>query len=105
MLPRRSRLPRNGFSAVRTIPRMHGTFLSLSFGKTPVATGYAVIVPKKAVKKSVARHLLKRRLRSLITPYIAAGFICLVTARAGADMRTFAELHEELFSLMQRIKR
>jgi ribonuclease P protein component len=88
---------------------VHSTHFSLSYGavnQNPVGTeawaigGSGVIVPKKAVKGSVVRHLLKRRLRALLLPYSSPSRIFIVSARAKADTLSYTELEHELSTLI-----
>lgn len=102
MLPRPLRLTRQGFSNTRGLKRVHSTHFSLSYGHVEVAGlgGSGVIVPKKAVKGSVARHLLKRRVRAVLLPYSNPSGIFIVSARAKADTLSYQELEGELSALI-----
>ncbi len=81
---------------------MHSTHFSLSYGNAEAAGlgGSGVIVPKKAVKSSVARHLLKRRLRAFLLPHSAPSRVFIVSARAKADTLSYKELESELSALI-----
>ncbi len=81
---------------------MHSTHFSLSWGTAEASGlgGSGVIVPKKAVRSAVARHLLKRRIRALILPHSTSSRILIVSVRAKADTLSYAELHHELSTLI-----
>ncbi|CAN5710321.1 hypothetical protein BH11PAT2_BH11PAT2_08670 [soil metagenome] len=102
MLPRPLRLTRQGFSNTRGLKRVHSTHFSLSYGKaeTEGLGGSGVIVPKKAVRSAVARHLLKRRLRAILLPYSTPSRTLIISARAKADTLSFGELQNELSALI-----
>jgi ribonuclease P protein component len=103
MLPRRRRLPRAGFSPTILNTRVSAAHLSLTYKKTPTLAGMAVIVSKKTVRLSVARHLLKRRIHAILRPWSNSNLACVVYARAGADTLPFSLLKQELEGLLQRI--
>ena len=67
------------------------------------AGGFAVIVPKKAAKLSVIRHLAKRRVSAAFLAVRPEGFLVSITLSAagaaarGAQLRTWcAELRERI---------
>lgn len=100
MFPRSLRLSRTGFEQSRGLPRAATPHFSISYGSSPKAAGIGVIVPKKAVKSSVERHLLKRRVREILREILkgqdASGTVIIVSARTGADTLPFDELKKEL---------
>ncbi|MDB5190015.1 MAG: Ribonuclease protein component [Parcubacteria group bacterium] len=102
MLPRPLRLTRQGFSNTRGLKRVHSAHFSLSYGnaETEGLGGSGVIVPKKVVKGSVDRHLLKRRLRAFLLPYSTPSRIFIVSARAKADTLSYKDLEHELSVLI-----
>jgi ribonuclease P protein component len=51
-----------------------------------------IVIGKKNIKKSVTRNLIKRRLRAILRPYLAADKKIVVVVGPGADILSFAEL-------------
>lgn len=103
MIPSRARLPRHGFGLLRTLPKAHSAHLTLAYGEGQPVSGAAVVVPKKAAKKAVFRHLLKRRLRALMAPYAAPDRTIVFFAKQGADTLPFPVLKEEAEALLARL--
>lgn len=104
MVPSRARLPRHGFSLLRTLPKAHSAHLTLAYGEGQPVSGVAVVVPKKAAKKAVSRHLVKRRLRSLLAPYAAPGRVLVFFTKSGADSLPFPTLSAEAGELLSRVR-
>ena len=66
----------------------------------PVAAkGCAVLVSKKVARTAPARHLLKRRILSIIRPWCESGEGLIISARSGAPALPFSTLKEELAQL------
>lgn len=66
--------------------------------------GYAVVVPKKAVRLSVARHTVKRRvLEALRTLPLPPALI--VYPRASAAALSYAETRAELAALLSKFEK
>ncbi len=65
----------------------------------------AVIVSKKVAKKSVGRHILKRRVRAAVRPWFAAhsGTSLLIYLRPGSESLTFADISNEINTLLGRL--
>lgn len=103
MLPRTRRLQREGFESARSLRRAASPHFSLSYGKAPGAGGAAVVVSKKVAKLAVSRHLLKRRVLSVIAPYVREDEALIVHARPGAAALPFPVLKDELVSLLSDI--
>jgi len=103
MLPRSLRLTRRGFEDNRGLRRAHSPHFLISHGPAATEGGSAVIVPKKAVKGAVARHLLKRRIRALLQPYSSPSHVIIVTAKTGANDLSYAQIHEELSPLLDSV--
>lgn len=103
MLPHRLRLTR------RTFPGREGGRLSspaFSIVTTPSRRGgCAVVVSKAVVKSSAGRHLLKRRLLSLLAPFCRPDRALVVYARGPASLLSFKALSEELLTLLTRLSR
>ena len=61
-----------------------------------------MVVAKKVARLSVSRHLLKRRVLSIIRPWCAPDRALVLYARPGSQMLPFPALKEELTDLMAR---
>ena len=103
MLPRSLRLTRRGFEENRGLRRAHSPHFFISYGPAASDGGSAVIVPKKAVKGAVARHLLKRRVRAIMKPYSAPERVIIVQAKSGAAELSFSQVQEELSPLLESV--
>lgn len=99
MFPRRKRLPRSAFPKALALGKRASSAHFLIFLPRE-AKGYAVVVPKKVARLSVARHALKRRvlaaLRSL--PTLPDGLIVFPKASAGSV--SYQEVRQELAELL-----
>jgi ribonuclease P protein component len=100
MLPKRLRLTRHDFPDARGLKRFQSRHFSLSYGEREASGGTAVVISKKVSPSSVARHLLKRRVISVLRPYVTDSRIFLIHARPGAAELPSAELTRELISLL-----
>jgi ribonuclease P protein component len=101
MLSRSHRLPRAGFEQMTGLRRSASRHFSISYANSSLISGGAVIVSKKIAKKSVDRHLLKRRVREIMRPWVIKGRVLVIHARTGADQLPFAEMQTELTTLLQ----
>ncbi|MBY0110909.1 ribonuclease P protein component [Patescibacteria group bacterium] len=91
----------------RTFPTAGARAASTHFSLTlaPAAPGHggcAVVVPKKVARLSVSRHLLKRRILSVMKPWCSPDFALVVYARTGTSSLSFKDLSHELSSLLTR---
>ena len=106
MIPRRLRLSRQDFESVlggSGLQRAQSPHFSIVYGPKPEGSGgCGVVVSKKVVKSSVARHLLKRRIREVIRPTCRIDAVLVVYARPGAPSLPFEELKSELSELLER---
>lgn len=102
MLPRRSRLSRVTFPGGRTGSRAASPHFSILWGGAK-SGGAAAVVSKKVARRSVDRHLLKRRMLAVIRPFAAEGRFLVVYARAGSPSLTYKALQEELSTLLIRV--
>jgi len=100
MLPRSRRLPRAGFEQAG-LTRAASPHFSISFGEGRPLKGGAVVVSKKVAKSSAGRHLLKRRVRETVRPWVLPGRALIIHARPGADQLPFPELKAELEALLR----
>lgn len=102
MLPKRLRLSRRQFPDTRGLKRASSLHFSVSYGESPEG-GVAVIISKKVARLAVSRHLLKRRVLSILRPYAIENRVLVVHARADAANIPFSELKDELISLIRSI--
>jgi ribonuclease P protein component len=102
-LPRRLRLSRAAFgAALGARGRAASEHFSITKGPT-LEGGAAVVISKKVAKRSVDRHLLKRRVLTILRPHISPRHSLVVYARAGAPALSFRTLKEELEILLSRV--
>lgn len=107
MLPKRRRIPRSDFPAdFRGAIVLHGEYLTLRTVPSPRATAarVSVVVSKKASRRAVDRHLVKRRVYDIaartknLSP---ASYVFF--AKAGAHEISFTALHDEAAELLARV--
>lgn len=101
MLPRRHRLSRATFPHGRDGSRAASPHFSLSWGVAR-SGGAAVVVSKKVARRSVDRHLLKRRMLAVMRPFVREDRFLVAYARTGAHTLPFKALKEELTALLIR---
>lgn len=100
------RLSRPDFSTVtqdHEAQRVTSPHFSVIF--SPKAHGVAVVVSKKVSKSSIGRHILKRRTRAAAREWYLkhqAGAL-LIYLRAGSESLTFADISNELATLLARV--
>ena len=100
MLSRPKRLSRTAFGQASTGKRAISAHFSVVVRKRPGQARGAAVVSKKVAKKSVDRHLLKRRVLAVLAPLLSEGFSVVVYARAGSPTLPFLVLSIELKALM-----
>jgi len=101
--PRRLRLTRAAFTSTsRSRKSVVGEHFSLSVNPS-LKGGAAAVISKKVAKRSVDRHLLKRRVLEALRPHIQEKVALIVYARAGAPTLSYRELKKELESLLSRV--
>ena len=61
------------------------------------------MISKKTAKLSVSRHLLKRRMLTVLRPWCSPSLSLIVYARAGSSALSFRELSQELEELVVRV--
>lgn len=103
MLPRRHRLPRRAFTSLRHAKRAETAHFSVLLLPSGAEGGCAAIVSKKVARLSVKRHLLKRRILSVMRPWCLTHLGIVVHARVGSDKLAFSEVKEELTTLLGRL--
>ncbi len=99
---RRIHLSRPDFTAVssdRAAQRLTSSHFSVTISNKGI--GLAVVVSKKVAKSSVARHLLKRRIREIVAPFSSDMSAVIVYARPGAALLPFSEIATEISTLLQ----
>ncbi len=96
------RLSRAHFAPTGPETRVASPHFSLSLRQAPETGGCAVVVSKKIAKLSVLRHLLKRRVLSVLKPYCAKDLALIVYARPGANALPYQVLKDELENLLER---
>lgn len=101
MLPRRLRLGRAEFAEAATGRRAQSAHFSVTVRKNTEKGGSAAVISKKVAKKSVDRHLLKRRILEVLRPYTNSSRSIVVFARAGSPSLPFKALKEELTALLK----
>ena len=82
--------------------RVASPHFSLSVREGQEKGGLAVVVPKKVAKLSVSRHLLKRRVLSLLAPWYSPTRIVMVFARPGSKELDYPALEKEITELLAR---
>lgn len=100
MLPRTKRLRRRSFPSGRPGFRASSPHFSLVTGPS-LQGGVAVVVSKKVARRSVDRHLVKRRIISLLSPWVDSKRYLVIYAREGSVTLPYRTLAEELTSLLQ----
>lgn len=103
MLPRLLRLSRKGFEQNRGLLRISSPHFVISYGPAQGEGGTGIIVPKKVIKGAVARHLLKRRIRTIVSPWSTKDRILIISARKDAHALPYQELEHELSSAFSSI--
>lgn len=101
MLSRRQRIPRRAFPT-RPQHREASVSFSLAYGK---GQGVAVVVSKAVAKRSVDRHLIKRRILSIVRPFVREDRYLVIYAKKPALTLSFKALSEELTGLLSRTLR
>ncbi len=73
---------------------------SLVWGSSNTGGG-AVVISKKVASRSVDRHLLKRRILSLIRPHCSESRFLVVYAKKGSSTLPFKEISKEITELLK----
>ncbi len=102
MIPRKLRLSRAHFAPTGPEKRLVSSHFSLSIRENQAEGGCAVVVSKKVSKLSVGRHLLKRRVLSVLAPWCLSTRILIVYARPGSQTLPYPALQSELTELLAR---
>jgi ribonuclease P protein component len=101
MTKRRMHLSRTDFTAVtadRSAKRLTSAHFSVTISNAGIGT--AVVVSKKVAKSSVQRHLLKRRVREAVAPFISNMQAFIVYARAGSAALPYSDIVTELSTIL-----
>lgn len=99
MLPQAKRLTRDDFTQVTKGKRAITGHFSLSYKQSPFSKG-AVVVSKKVAKKATERHLLKRRVLSVLSKDMPPKTAVIVYARAGSATIPFSTIKTEITELL-----
>ena len=99
MLPRTKRLSRESFDTIAAGKRAISAHFSVTV-RASLEGQAAVVVSKKIAKKSVDRHLLKRRALEILAPFVRQGVSFIVYARKGSETLSFPLLERELRELL-----
>lgn len=99
MVPKRRRLARSAFLS-KTTKKRHSDYFSLVIPAE--ASGYAIVISKKILKKAVDRHLLKRRTAAALRRQSAtilprAG---IIFPKASALTAPFGDIVSDLATLL-----
>lgn len=101
MLPRRRRLSREGFDSLSKARRFSSTHFSIAVSENGPHKGFGVVVSKKVARLAVSRHLMKRRIYSILSTFNAEKWAVVVYVRAGAEKIPFSSIESELRQLLQ----
>jgi len=109
MLPRKYRASRISIEDVIK----NGTIVSADFIYAKISRGvtkntnFAVVVPKKTEKTSVGRHLIKRRVNSVIENYIEnlpdLGKTIVFFVKKTEKQPSFKDIKSEIYLIFQKI--
>lgn len=104
MLARQRRLSRADFAALPPAASVYrGKTVTVKVFAREGVTKCAVVIPKKEIKRSVDRHLVKRRIMESLTT-IPQGYSIILYIRAGAFLLSFHELAEEITTLLRQAR-
>ena len=108
MLPRRASLDRKSFNLVwrRGHTTTASTFLVRYLNSPPVPRArFGVAIPASVVKNSATRHLLKRRLHSIIerSPIYQLPFWLIIVVKKDISRQPFSQLEPEIISTLSSI--
>ncbi|MEK7601876.1 MAG: ribonuclease P protein component [Patescibacteria group bacterium] len=104
MLPKRKRLSRAAFKTLGPSKRLTSEHFSVSVHDTGSGRASAV-VSKKVAKRSVDRHLLKRRMLAVITKHLLPHHSYVVYAKLGSERLPYNSLSKELSELLTKLRR
>ncbi|MBU0749892.1 ribonuclease P protein component [Patescibacteria group bacterium] len=101
MLPRHSRLSREGFDALMRARKTSSSHFAIAHQENSLYSGCGVVVSKKVARLAVSRHLIKRRIYSILKPFCTETRALAVFVRPGAKDLSFSEIEEELTALLK----
>lgn len=99
MLARARRLTRAAVSAQKSGTRAVSAHFSVTAFRSEEGRA-AAVVSKKVARRSVDRHLVKRRMLEALAPFVAPGRSFIVYARAGSIELPYRALEAELRTLL-----
>ncbi len=100
MLPRKNRLQRPDFTILATGKRFSTEHFSCT-QKDSSTLKIAIIVSKKTAKKSPDRHLLKRRVSSVLEKTPPPPGLYSIFARKGSNLLSYREIETEIKALLR----
>lgn len=101
MFSRRERLPRAQFgTALKLGKRSSSAHFMLIFSEE--FRGYAVVIPKKVIRLSSARHHLKRKVLEALRAFPLPPAL-IVFPRSSADSVNYQDIKKELGDLLSKI--
>ncbi|MHB1163245.1 MAG: ribonuclease P protein component [Minisyncoccota bacterium] len=102
MFSRRERLPRAQFGAALRARQRHSSehFMVVV---PEEARGYAVVIPKKVVRLSSARHRLKRQILEVLREFPLPSSL-IVFPRASAHGVHYQDIKKEIGNLLSKIR-
>ena len=100
MVPRKNRLQRADFTTLSKGRRYSTDYFSCT--QLPYSTlKVAIIVSKKTAKSSPDRHLLKRRVSSVIEQNPPPPGLYSIFARKGSPLLSYAQIEKEISTLLR----
>lgn len=100
MIPRNMRLSRAQFASATQGKRAQSAHFSVTTRRNGQG-GLAAVISKKVAKRSVDRHLLKRRILAVLRGWHDPELSVIVFARSGSTSLSFKALSEELNALLK----
>lgn len=100
MLPTKNRLKREDFNTLKGGKRTVTEHFSCTSYPSPLLK-VAVVISKKVAKRAVDRHLLKRRIHSVIHKKSPPAGVYNIYARKNSPTLTYAHIEEEIATLLR----
>lgn len=100
MLPKENRLKREDFNTLKGGKRIVTEHFSCTSHPSPVLK-VAVVISKKVAKRAVDRHLLKRRIHSVIHKKSPLAAVYNIYVRKNSPALTYAQIEEEIGALLR----
>lgn len=100
MLPKENRLTRQDFTDIQGGKRTTTEHFSCTSHPSPLLK-VAVVISKKVAKRAVDRHLLKRRIHSVIHKKSPPAGVYNIYARKDSLSLTYAQIETEIATLLR----